>query len=116
MSEDVGKLAADPYVKGKRGVFEYILGGSRDTKLLEVRVFDDATKKAVYAAQSQAAQKTGSSNCPLCVVGHDANKSRVYRLDEMDADHVTAWSKGGESSPENCQMLCKTHNLTKGNR
>lgn len=35
---------------------------------------------------------------------------------EMDADHVTAWSKGGMTDASNCQMLCKTHNRAKGNR
>ena len=40
----------------------------------------------------------------------------VESLDDMDADHVAAWSKGGETSPENCQMLCKSHNRAKGNR
>jgi 5-methylcytosine-specific restriction endonuclease McrA len=40
----------------------------------------------------------------------------VYELKEMDADHVTAWSKGGGSSVKNCQMLCITHNRAKGNR
>ncbi|MDO5035909.1 MAG: HNH endonuclease [Porphyromonas sp.] len=34
----------------------------------------------------------------------------------MDADHVTAWSHGGSSTEANCQMLCKTHNRSKGNR
>jgi len=41
---------------------------------------------------------------------------KVHKLDEMDADHVAAWSKGGETSLENCQILCKTHNRAKGNR
>jgi len=34
----------------------------------------------------------------------------------MEADHVAAWSKGGKTDIENCQMLCKPHNLAKGNR
>jgi large subunit ribosomal protein L9 len=29
---------------------------------------------------------------------------------------AVTWSKGGETSPENCQMLCKSHNRAKGNR
>lgn len=33
----------------------------------------------------------------------------------MDADHVTAWSKGGETTLNNCEMLCKSHNRAKGN-
>ena len=37
------------------------------------------------------------SNCPLCAIGDDANKTRIYKPNEMDADHVTAWSKGGDT-------------------
>jgi hypothetical protein len=116
VSKQVRELYADPYVKNRKGIFEYILGGSTDTKLLDVRVFDDATKKSVYAAQTAKAEKKGESNCPLCALGHDANKTKIWKLPEMDADHVTAWSKGGASDIKNCQMLCKTHNRAKGNR
>jgi len=116
VSAEVQKLYADPYIKNRRGIFEYILGGSVDTKLLEVRVFDEATKKTVYAAQTKKAGTKGKSNCPLCAIGHDANKSKVWKIDEMDADHVSAWSKGGTTTAKNCQMLCKTHNRAKGNR
>lgn len=116
ISNKVHKLYADPYIKNRKGVFEYILGGSVDTKLLEVRVFDEVTKKAVYAKQTKAAKAKGESNCPLCAVGHDANKEKIWSLNDMDADHVAAWSKGGATSAKNCQMLCKTHNRAKGNR
>lgn len=87
-----------------------------DKKLLAVRVFDEKTKRVAYNKQTQEAQAKGKSNCPLCAIGHDANKSRTYTLKEMDADHVSAWSKGGDSSARNCQMLCITHNRAKGNR
>ncbi len=56
------------------------------------------------------------SNCPLCAIGHDANAERIYKEPEMDADHVTAWSRGGATDLSNCQMLCVTHNRAKGNR
>jgi 5-methylcytosine-specific restriction endonuclease McrA len=81
-----------------------------------VRVFDEAIKRSVYATQSKAAEAGGESNCPLCAIGNDANNSRLWKIAEMDADHVAAWSKGGGSSAENCQMLCITHNRSKGNR
>src|SRR3989338_1798474 len=116
VSAEMRKLYGDPYIKNRKGIFEFILGGSTDTKLLEVRVFDDATKKAVYATQTTKAEKKGESNCPHCTIGHDANKSKVWSFGEMDADHVAAWSKGGATSAKNCQMLCKTHNRAKGNR
>ena len=116
VSEELKKLYADPYVKNRKGIFEYILGGSTDTKLLEVRVYDEATKKSVYANQTAEAEKKGVSNCPLCAIGHDSSKTKTWKLVEMDADHVTAWSKGGATDSKNCQMLCKTHNRAKGNR
>ncbi len=116
VSEEVRTLYGDPYIKKRKGVFEYILGGSLDTKLLEVRVFDEATKKSVYLKQTDEVEKKGESNCPLCLLGHDSNKSKIWKLNEMDADHVTAWSKGGITDIKNCQMLCKTHNRAKGNK
>jgi len=116
ISKKVKELYADPYVKNRKGVFEYILGGSTDTKLLQVRVFDEATKKSVYAKQTKVAEEKGISNCPLCAVGNNTNKTKIWQLKEMDADHVTAWSKGGATEKENCEMLCKTHNRAKGNK
>ena len=116
VSEQVKQLYADPYIKNRKGVFEYILGGSIDTKLLVVRVFDEATKKSVYTKQTSEAEKKSISNCPLCAIGHDSNKTKIWKLTEMDADHVTAWSKGGATDIKNCQMLCKTHNKAKGNK
>ena len=112
----VRELYADPYVKNRKGIFEYILGGCVDTKLLDVRVFDEATKKTKYTQQTQEAEAKHVSNCPLCALGHDANKSKIWKPNEMDADHVAAWSKGGATSIDNCQMLCKTHNRAKGNK
>jgi len=116
VTAEVKRLYADPYVKNRRGVFEFILGGCEDPKLLDVRVFDEATKKSIYAEQTEAAEATGTSNCPLCAVGHSATKGKIWKFAEMDADHVSAWSKGGGSSSKNCQMLCVTHNRAKGNR
>ncbi len=116
VSAQARKLYGDPYIKNRKGIFEFILSGSVDTKLLEVRIFDEATKKVVYTTQTAKAEKKGESNCPLCAIGHDANKSKIWIFGEMDADHVAAWSKGGKSDIKNCQMLCKTHNRAKGNR
>ncbi len=116
LSTAVNRLAADTYVTNRKGIFEYLLGESADKKLLAVRVFDDNVKRVAYGKQKQAAEAKGVSNCSLCAVGNNANKSKIYKLEEMDADHVAAWSKGGESSAKNCQMLCVTHNRAKGNR
>lgn len=112
----VNELLADTQVSDRKGIFEFILGGEKDTSLLNIRVFDEKTKKAVYDAQTKEAKTKDLSNCPLCALGHESNAQRIYKLSEMDADHVTAWSKGGATDAANCQMLCKTHNRAKGNR
>ena len=116
VSEKVRQLYGDPYVKNRKGIFEYVLGGCKDRKLLDIRIFDEATKRIVYRRQTQEATEKGISNCPLCAIGPDANRTKIWKPAEMDADHVSAWSKGGATSIENCQMLCKTHNKAKGNK
>lgn len=110
------ELFSDFFVKNRKGVYEYILDGCTDTKLLDVRIFDDVTKKTVFNKQTADAKDKGVSNCPLCALGTDNNSKRIWKLTEMDADHVTAWSKGGSTNIKNCQMLCKTHNRAKGNK
>ncbi|MGN0833543.1 MAG: HNH endonuclease family protein [Kiritimatiellia bacterium] len=112
----VAALMADDHVTDRRGIYEYVLGGEHDTQLLNIRVFDKATAKQVYEQQTAAARAAHTSNCPLCAVGHGANAAKVWAFGEMEADHVTSWSRGGATTAENCQMLCKTHNRAKGNR
>lgn len=112
---DVQALLADPAVKNKKGIYEYVLGGKTDTKLLNVRVFEESVKRAAYGKQTKQAELDGTSNCPLCAIAKNANKTRIYKQSEMDADHVTAWSKGGATTIDNCEMLCVPHNRSKGN-
>lgn len=112
----VEELLDDPCVYNKKGIFEYLLGGESKTQLLDVRVFDEKTKRQVYEQQTIQAKEEGKSNCPYCAIGHEATNSKIWKLSEMDADHVFAWSRGGATDITNCQMLCKTHNKAKGNK
>ena len=116
VSRKVQELLADYYVNDKKGIYAYILGGCVNHKLLNVRVFNEPTKKSVYTRQTAEAKQKGCSNGPLCAMGAENNKTRIWKQSEMDADHVTAWSKGGATDISNCQMLCKTHNRAKGNK
>lgn len=115
MKARVRELFADDAVTAKRGIFEFLLGGEEDYKLLKVRVFAKKVVSKVYRKQTEQAKAQGKSNCPLCADGLNANRTRIYAESEMEADHVKAWSNGGDSTEENCQMLCKTHNRSKGN-
>jgi len=116
LAKNVEALLEDEAVEDKRGIYEYVLGGKTEHRLLNVRLFDDRVKKQVYKQQTDRTEETGVSNCPLCAVGDNANKTKIYAIKDMEADHVEAWSKDGDSTLENCEMLCVTHNRAKGNR
>ncbi len=113
---ELEELRSDPAVKDNRGVYEYLLGGKANRQLLNIRLFEPSTKTAAYKRQTKAAQQAGLSNCSVCASVENNNKSRIYKPDEMEADHVTAWSMGGATDLENCEMLCVPHNRAKGNR
>jgi len=116
VAADLERLLSDPAVTNPRGIYEYLLGGKTAPQLLAVRLFDDRTKRDAYARQTAKAQRKGISNCPTCAAGENANRSRIYTVGEMEADHVTAWSRGGSSDLANCEMLCVPHNRAKGNK
>jgi len=116
VSAKVRELMQDDCVEDHKGIFEYVLGGCNETKLLNVRLFGMPIQRRVYQRQTENAKAKGESNCPLCAIGHDSKNKHIYKLEEMEADHVSAWSRGGATTEENCQMLCKTHNRAKGNR
>ncbi len=117
---------ADVEVKNKRGIHEFVLGGEVDTKLLDARVYDDKIKLAAYGKQTSAAGAVDTSSCPMCATVSNNNSARIYDLDEVDADHVTAWTISGArrtlrrssraSTRANCEMLCVSHNRSKGDR
>lgn len=95
----LAELIADEEVNNKRGIYEYLLTGKE--KSLSLRTFDEKIRQTVFAQQKGI--------CPHCPADHEP-----YDYDEMDADHIKPWSKGGKTTPENCQMLCKEHNRMKG--
>jgi hypothetical protein len=93
------ELIEDDEVDSKRGIYEYLLTGNEKT--LSLRTFDEKTKQATYAKQGGI--------CPQCGPGKGS-----YALTDMEADHKKPWSKGGKTTADNCQMLCKEHNRSKG--
>lgn len=112
----VSELYADGHVKNRKGIWEFVLGGCLDSRLLDIRIFDESTKKNQYVKQTESAQSKSISNCSLCALGQGPNRVKIWKFAEMDADHIKAWSLGGETNPQNCEMLCRTHNRAKGNR
>lgn len=95
LEADVSHLMADEDVTKKGGVYEYLLTGKE--RCLSIRAFDDRMKRAAYERQGGV--------CPYC--------GEHFELSEMHADHIKPWAKGGPTTAENCQMLCRDCNLKK---
>ena len=112
----VDDLYTDEAVNKQAGVFEYVLGGEKFPELLEIRLFDKSIKRQAYEQQTKKARSKHISNCPLCALTDNNRRDFIYKITEMEADHVTAWSHGGKTDLANCQMLCKMHNRMKGNK
>ena len=95
LEADVSRLMADEDVTKNSGVYEYLLTGKE--RCLSIRAFDDRMKRAAYERQGGV--------CPYC--------GEHFELSEMHADHIKPWAKGGPTTAENCQMLCRDCNLKK---
>lgn len=91
-------LFDDPNVKKKRNIYEFLLEKEQKPQLLDIRFFEESTKQQAYNVQTKQALNDGVSNCPYCVQEGRDNKTKIYDRKHMEADHVTAWSKGGENS------------------
>lgn len=98
LEEKIKRLMEDEEVKRNAGIYEYLLDG--DEKHLNLRKFSKKLKRAAYERQGGICAKCG---------GH-------FEFEQMEGDHVTAWSKGGKTELANCQMLCKMCNRRKSDK
>lgn len=87
--KDVGDIT------NQRGIYEYLLSG--DERHLSIRRFSDKMARTAYERQG--------GNCVKC--------GKHFAIEEMQADHITPWAKGGKTVAENCQMLCADCNRRK---
>ena len=96
LEAEIQRLMGDEDVTKKSGIYEYLLTG--DERKLSIRAFDRRDSLAAYERQAH--------KCVYC--------GETFEFSEMHADHITPWSKGGKTVPDNCQMLCRDCNLKKG--
>ena len=85
-------------ITNQRGIYEYLLDG--DERHLSIRRFSDKMARTAYERQKGV--------CSIC--------RKRFAFEEMQADHITPWSKGGRTTAENCQMLCADCNRRKGGK
>ncbi len=98
LEQRIKELLEDEEVTNQRGIYAYLLTGN--DKTLNLRAFDEKTKVTVYEKQKG-----------ICRVCH-----KHFPIEEMEADHIIPWSKGGKTVAENCQMLCRMDNRTKSGK
>lgn len=91
------ELLDDEDISNQKGIYEYLLDGNE--KHLSIRAFNPKMARTAYERQKGI--------CPKC--------GKHFAIEEMQADHITPWSKGGKTVPENCQMLCADCNRRKSN-
>ena len=91
----IEELLEDEEVTKNSGIYEYLLDGNE--KHLSLRAFPDKIARLTYERQNGV--------CPKC--------GRHFEIKQMQADHITPWSKGGKTILENCQMLCADCNRRK---
>jgi hypothetical protein len=95
LEQEIQSLMMDDDVTSKKGIYPYVL--TREEKLLNIRKFTDSQKRTVYEKSKGICSKCGNH----------------FELREMEADHITPWSKGGKTNLDNCQILCQDCNRQK---
>ena len=91
----IAELMADEDVTNKAGIYDYVLTGNE--RKLSIRAFSPRDRRTAYERQKGLCAKCG----------------KPFKLEEMQADHINPWAKGGKTIPENCQMLCADCNRRK---
>ncbi|HUA73674.1 MAG TPA: DUF262 domain-containing protein [Solirubrobacteraceae bacterium] len=107
LEQRVATLMADSDVGRRKGIYDYVLTG--DERQLSIRQFSDNDKRAAYERQ-----KGLCANGTHCLTPGNSDGEKVFEIAEMEADHITPWSKGGKTEADNCQMLCLPCNRQKG--
>lgn len=59
VSQKVRELMMDEAVNDYKGVYEYVLGGCQDTRLLNIRLFDDRTKSGFISDRRNRPRRNG---------------------------------------------------------
>lgn len=97
MEARIVELLEDEEVTKNSGIYEYLLGGNE--RCLNLRAFSPKMARLAYERQKGV--------CPRC--------GKTFSIEQMQADHIMPWSKGGKTEVDNCQMLCAECNRRKSN-
>jgi 5-methylcytosine-specific restriction endonuclease McrA len=125
MKDPISKYSTHQYVtkfgtwrKGLEAFVDYI--NSDDAKGIEKEEVNvPLTILKTEETYKHKTKRFPSERLKVQVLMRDGNKCRLCGVtligDNIHFDHIIPWSKGGETTLENLQVLCDTHNLAKGN-
>lgn len=105
LEAELTELLKDDDISNQKGIYEYLLSGKTKEKVLSIRQFSENERRIMYERQGGI--------CPMC---KREKKSKQWAIEEMHADHIIPWSRGGHTTLANGQMLCREHNLIKSDR
>jgi Protein of unknown function DUF262/HNH endonuclease len=95
LEAEITALMMDEDVGNKKGIYSYVL--TQKERYLNIRAFSDNQKREAFERQQGV--------CTKCSI--------TFKINEMEADHITPWHLGGKTTAANCQMLCKHDNRIK---
>lgn len=98
LEDRIALLMQDDEITKKSGIYQYVLTG--EERFLNLRAFTLKDKREIYEKQKGI--------CPIT--------NRKCEFDEMDADHIVPWSKGGKTIKDNLQMIYRKANQYKSNK
>ena len=98
LEQRIAELMINDDVTNKKGIYFYVLNGKE--KHLNIRAFSESMRREVYEKQK--------GKCPHC--------KEKFEIEQMEADHITPWHKGGKTDARNCQMLCQECNRRKSGK
>lgn len=84
---------------------DYFVNSNYTASLDPQRNFEKDVKDVLFAKM------------PCCAhIDDEGNRCKETNYSKLEVDHITPWSKGGRTTLDNAQLLCKHHNTSKGNR
>ena len=100
LEDKIKNLMEDWEVSNKKGIYEYVLSNGTLEKKLNIREFNQKQKREAYERQNGI--------CVKC--------EETFSFEGMEGDHIIPWSRGGKTTNDNCQMLCKRCNGSKSDK
>ncbi|MCY4298347.1 MAG: DUF262 domain-containing protein [Flavobacteriaceae bacterium] len=92
MESRVSALMQDDDVQSNKGIYDYVFTG--DERKLKLRGFSDRQKRKQYEKQEHQ-----------CVHPKCRFPNKKFKIEDLDADHIKPWSKGGQTIDDNLQLI-----------